>query len=853
MNIFYDNVDKNLQDELNMRGQAGMQDRTNKSLNFMLAKIANVQCTAYEGTGSASRQITEAEFGILGGGTTRTDRYLPSGPNGFLTTRELNRTEIDFYETGKEDEFIKAKARAVAAGDSGLAKPPQLGDAYINTLPVYTDTSKRIGPYLTSIDVTIGDHSMGLLNKATISFMVPNAERDLDAIENTWFHPGRFVKLDIVHPDSAIISKDEKGNNGLLLQTTVPNIEKLIKLYPGYDANKATKLQSEIRRMNIFTFEGLITSFEFSYTPDGGVEATLQLTGTSNVYADISMYLPGSSEEKAAKEAAAKINSDPALGKNNVIIPPTGTSIFAKVATAVTTAVANNINSFYAELSRHFNQILNDYDIKHDLPTKAGKYDILTKYYSSSNREADYRNTQKSTDQYILAGRMYDITSRLAKKPIVPPTSIGNIIPTFGPPPPPPIMAPLLAPPTPPPFPPGALVENPVGTYERYITLGALIQFINEQIFLKLDPANPTELKPIGIIHTDTQCYSNFYSQLTSCTPHKILFLPKNPSNIGGMNWHDKLGYYADIVNKKNAIETKEEMPWSGVHETLSNDKQIMYPSRIFINLTRISEIATSLGQKNAKTFTVSAFLSVISSDIMYASGGAISLKLVSDKTDISKLIFVDTAYLKSIDLKNEDPVLPYSVPMFANHPFGSVVRDFKFSATLPESAKNLSYVLNSGDKVTNDQIAPYMNFMYNSKNPAAINAAMQKYKARHKEIMVNLMIAKQTNAQWPYSWNTADGSGAGVLYKALSDYIKMPTDDIQKSQQITAPIFPFTAEFTIDGINGLRYGDVLKFNALPKKYRANTVFSVISVTHNVSNTGEWKTAVKCIMRPSIS
>ena len=80
-----------------------------------------------------------------------------------------------------------------------------------------------------------------------------------------------------------------------------------------------------------------------------------------------------------------------------------------------------------------------------------------------------------------------------------------------------------------------------------------------------------------------------------------------------------------------------------------------------------------------------------------------------------------------------------------------------------------------------------------------------------------------------------------------------MPTADIQKSQQITAPIFPFTAEFTIDGINGLRYGDVLTFEALPLKYRVNTVFSVISVTHNVSNTGEWTTAVKCIMRPSIS
>jgi hypothetical protein len=174
MNIFYDNVDANLQVELNSRGRAGMQDRTNPSMNFMLGKIANVQCTAYEGTGSASTQIKSSEFGILGGATTTYDRYLPSGPNGYLTTRELDRSEISFYES-TEDPDYKADLQG------GLN--PQLGEAYTKILDPYIDSSKRIGPYLTSIDVTIGDHSMGLLNKATISFIVPNAERDLDNIE----------------------------------------------------------------------------------------------------------------------------------------------------------------------------------------------------------------------------------------------------------------------------------------------------------------------------------------------------------------------------------------------------------------------------------------------------------------------------------------------------------------------------------------------------------------------------------------------------------------------------------------------------------------------------------------------
>ena len=800
MNIFYDNVDANLQNELNARGEAGMQDRTNKSLNFMLGKIANVQCTAYEGSGSASKPIINAEFGILGGATTTTSRYLPSGPDGYLTTRQLERTEINFYKTADEADFKAANPGQLT---------PQLGEAYTKKLDPYTDSSKRVGPYLTSIDVTIGDHSMGLLNKATISFVVPNPERDLDAIENTWFHPGRFVKLDIVHPESAIINKDDTGRSGLLLETTAPNIEKLRKLYPGIDANK---LQAEIRRMNIFTFEGLITSFEFSYTTDASVEATIQLTGTSNVYADISMYLPDSSK-KPESETAGKINTDPALGTNNFA---PSSSIDATGKTVTTTKIepeATGSNSFFTSLSQQFDIITKAYETRHSLATKIGEHNILTKFYSPN------KPVTEQTDQYILTGRMYDAA------PLPP---VGPFAPVVGP-------------------------LEPINTYERYITLGALIQFINDQIVTKYEQ-NPNDPKPVGIIHTDTQQYSNYYPYLTSCIPHEILFLPKDPATSPGMNWHGNLGYYSKSVTYKTTLETTAETAWPGVTKTLTDTTKVICPSRIFINLNKINQIASLLGQKNLKTFTISAFLSAISNAISYASGGAINLKLVSDKTNLSRLLFADTLFLKSNSLDaSEKKIEAYSIPMFANHKHGSVVRDFKFSATLPDSVKNLSYVLNSGDKITNDQIAPYMNFMYNSKNPAAINEAIKLYKLRHQEILTNLTNAKLTNGQLPYSFDTKDTTHVTALYIALSNYIKLPTDSIQKSQQITAPIFPFTAEFTIDGINGLRYGDVLTFEALPTKYRVNTVFSVISITHTVTNAGEWTTAVRCIMRPSIN
>ena len=89
-------------------------------------------------------------------------------------------------------------------------------------------------------------------------------------------------------------------------------------------------------------------------------------------------------------------------------------------------------------------------------------------------------------------------------------------------------------------------------------------------------------------------------------------------------------------------------------------------------------------------------------------------------------------------------------------------------------------------------------------------------------------------------------------MFSALQKYIQYPSPDIQLSSEIAAPTIPFEVEFTIDGINGFRYGDVLTFDGLPDRYKKNAVFCVISVTHTVGTDGQWTTTVRCIMRPKI-
>lgn len=769
-NIFYSNVDPNLKNELNARGRSGY-NRTTKDLQFMLEKIANVELEAFDSNDPAKKKVIDTiSVGTLGGNSVRDGRYLPTGPDGFLNDTKQ-------YE-------IKS-----------VAIDPKTGVAS-NKSTTITDSSRRTGPYITDVEFNLSDHSMGLLNKATVQISIPAPERDLDAIEDIWFRPGRSVRITITHPASAIITGAD------LSEAALPNYEKLKELYPKLtDPTQFDDYKKRVLSMNTSTFNGLITSFEFSYLATGVVEASISLTGTSNTYIDTTMYLPDASETKQpVATTTGAITFDPVIKsvESEEIQPPGKSSFFTKLYETVDHQIINATGKSTPEASGC----------------------IVYKSFGTN-----------ITDQLIVFGEPYQATAPLS----VPTATVPS-------------------------------------NFSRYITLGALIQFINDYPI-----ANITGSLPMAaIICDDNNVWSNSFDYITSCIPDDILFLSKTPDaldeknmSVYGINGAPPsiitpvLAYYknltADTLTLKQKSTQEYARQWPGLND-VADGKPILYPSRILINLEIIQEIL--IGVENAKTnkrttgitsggsngFTLKYFLQIISSRIEYASGGAISLALVSYPTDPDLLYFKDTKFIQPEPGQPPTPVKAYSVPMMANHEFGTIVKEFKLQATLPESAKNLSYVLNQDpSKISELDIAPYMNYMYNAKDADSINKIAAEYTTRHKNSITELLKSKNAFGLTP---SLTEKSSA--LYKQLSKYLQFPTDDIRKSSQLTAPIFPFSAEFTIDGINGFKYGDVVTFDALPAKYRVNTVFSVIGITHKVGSDGGWYTTIRCIMRPKI-
>jgi hypothetical protein len=558
----------------------------------------------------------------------------------------------------------------------------------------------------------------------------------------------------------------------------------------------------------------LITSFDFSYTTEGSVDATISLTGTSNTYTDVSMLM---------NPDAKKTEQTKAVEYNTVAVSTTN-ELEAQGQPAGST-------EFYGQLYNEFERVRNKFK---DVKKLTNDPELLIPFTIDNV-------VTKATDQFILYGQLYPNVQlpKFQRAIFVADTgstvSVADQQTQFN-------QQQAAA--------EQAFNDNPKRqTYvevQRYITLGALIEFINKKLITKITgAANKAE-----IICNDSMQFSNYYPSLTSCNPKEVLLLPNNSNltqNAGGMNVYGDniLKMYPNVVNTMaNYSNDSNVKQWPGITFN-NNDTTVICPSRIFLNIEMIQEILNTLSGSNTKSFMISDFLANISYKISFATGNAINLKLVSDPDLPNTLYFSDTKYLKSVTAK--DTVKPYSVPMLANHPTGSIVREFTFQAKLPSNVKNLSYVLNAGTNVSDDEIAPYLNFMYNSKDAASINKARAKYREKHLQIAKNLNDAKDSYGKIPFV-----DEHTTKLSKALIEYIKFPFDDISKSQQLTAPIFPFDVDFTIDGINGLRYGDVLTFDGLPTKYKKNTVFSIIGITHDVDTEGSWTSKVKCIMRPKI-
>ena len=691
--IFYSQVDANLQKELLARAAAGKGNRRTKDINYMVSKVANVAITPYDityvtGSNADNQQavsekipITEA---ILGGTGVRQGEYLPTGPRGFVTDRIYSITDSDGNATSR------------------------------------TNTSKRIPPYLTGLEVSIGDDSMGMMQTATANVTIPNPGRDLDYFESVYLRPGRNVKIYIEHPNTAIV-----GETAYLTSGSLPSTEKLKELYTDITSEQ----EKEYKKMNAFVFDGVIISFTLDYQPDASVAASLTMRGTTQVYTDLSMAMSGNTVSSGSAEGIA-------------------------------------VTTFHETIE----QVIEDK--RKELGSK------------TSGVYIDETDTKLKDVSYIWGAPKSDMQSM------------------------------------------------------KYITLKALINFVNDFILPKAAPV----VGNVEIVFDRKISTCKYYENLVSAEPLSVFF--PGQDNYGSFTW------YGDLDSKKPKFFTAD------------NKNPEAYCTLIYISTTIIEQIITAMAKE--EIYTVAEFLQRISARIYYASGGAYDLKLITDPENQNGLLYYDSNNVKSFSNVPE----AFNVPMFANSEAGTIVKDFTFNGKLPSDASNLAYVLNQNPAdISESEIAPFLSYMYsatqtrrdangndtvsNITNVETLNKIDQSYKDNNAKYLLQL-THPITGSIAIYGKNIDQSKNQTKLHTSLQKYIQYPKSSLEASVNLKAPVIPFDASFTVEGVNGFRYGDVLEFSGLPKRYTNNTVFCIIGINHSVSSIGEWNTGIQCIMRPRI-
>jgi hypothetical protein len=710
--IFYTAVDRNLQLELLARGAAGKRNRTTKDLDFMLGKVANVQITPYEITYKPvdkkdNEQVVDQKLilydAILGGNITRGGEFMPNGPRGFLSDRPY----YSFIPSGPIAKIIQNQ---------------EITDG--------SNTSRRIPPYITAVSIQIGDDSMGVMQTATVNVTVPNPVRDLNFFESVYLKPGRHVRIELVHPESAIITKQETG--GKLSNEVMPSVEKLKSL--GYSDED----REEFSKMNKFIFDGVITSFDLNYQEDASVAVGLSIRGTTQIYTDVSMAM-NEAQEKETKTATQQ-----------------PTTFWKRVLDVVEQK-------------------------KIDLLDTPGN-DIAEGIYEDRENE----------NIWYMWGKVYS----------------DECI--------------------------------------TYITLGALIDFINRFIISKLEAV----IGKAEIIcdKREDLCTSKYYERMVSCNVQNIIF-PKQDNYAGRV-------LFRNLDDKKPSFVNK------------NNQDPVSYPSLIFISMPLIQqlhdEVMNVKDEKNPRPFNVKSFLIKLSAEIYNASGRAFDMQLISHPDLKTKLLYYDANQVRP----RTDVPQPFNIPMFANDEIGTIVRSFNFNGKLPQDASTLAYVMNQDpSNMDESDIAPFLSYMYSANTftrgvsedglhyevssniitEDILTKINEQYTKQHEE-----RINALTGSIEEYSKNFESSTDAGVLLGKMKKYVQYPMPTIQETNQMKAPVIPFDASFDIDGINGFRYGDVLTFKGLPARYTNNTVFSIVGINHDVNESGEWTTGIKCIMRPRI-
>lgn len=722
---------------------------------------------------------------------------------------KLNRTTtgIDFMLNKIANVVVSAydnieDDKPITSIGGGISTTNKYGGSYLagGTDGYLVNDSTRIGPVLTGVQINIADQAQFAINSATINITIPDPST-LDLIEESFLKPGRTVQIKIQHPDSAILS-----GTTLLAQDEMLFTTRILKQQYGDNPEDI----EQFLEMNKMIFNGFVNGYKSEYQSDGTITFTLTVTATASIYADVSMFV------------------------SNPEIP--NAKIDQKVTSTFSNRIKDSINSIVESQKKdNPNGFITTHQILDNTPVKQDRTILYGPLYTNPD------GTKYQYKTFISIGLLIDYIEKILYEPVSKPKEISTNIPDNS----------------------GAVVLSE--------QLGLSPTEVNDIVPGTFETSEQTSVPNMRIICNDQISKTRFFKELVSADPQRIFLYQGNEAEFktnsygfetitvatgdgitqtdtptGNLIVADSIDDIGNLeytsksyeVNYFDGIKNEENVP--GFYETTTIEGEPVKHgclSRILIELNVIEELESALKDNTKTPFTIKNFMIAISTEIQKQTGFTIFPGLIFHPELPSTLIYYDTKYIGP-----DKNVAEYEIPVFSSADQGTIVREMKLGYDLPAEFKNalLGFQSVNISPTAASAFNPYLN-----SSGTARKQHIKEWKIKHKEAIDILSEAKQDLTN-----DYQDSAKIKKLQDALQNYDKYSLPDLEESLTAQKPRWVYNLEFTIDGINGFRYGDVLHFRGIPKKYRDDYVFNIVKIVHNVDATGQWTTAISCISRP---
>lgn len=369
-----------------------------------------------------------------------------------------------------------------------------------------------------------------------------------------------------------------------------------------------------------------------------------------------------------------------------------------------------------------------------------------------------------------------------------------------------------------------------------YTPLKDITQLING---LMVSGSVNTGVPPLYTIVCDGNTTEHYEDSIVSCAPERVFFPDDWMGNYG--SWAP-FGSFSELTlgpKNVNGTTTVEQLVGSNGNR-LVNIGNILIATNVVIEIYRkfVKENQTNIEYKNITTF-----INELITEVNYASGEAyqLSARLIEPEMLASSvknpgkrgkatdpaILSIEDSNLSATVVSEVDPywlVSDISKPLIKNISISSKPPGPMATAAYAEARGK------SGPQQTDVRTAKD-----SEVDTAKFDKEFQESERAYKELKWSFA---KTGAGAKFS---TDMKGAFAKYKRAS---RGNPGKAKGAHWLNRALYPVELSVTLDGINGFKFGDVLKTNLIPKTYNAeesDMVFVVTKITHTIKD-GIWET-----------